>query len=98
MEYRGTVAHGPHQLRANRSQLHRDALLDELRQRFPDAHPCVFATDGIMLGRKGDPARALVDLQRALAIARSTGGKRTILMALENLDDRALETTRRRRR
>ncbi len=47
----------PRTVRVNRSQLHRDALLDELRLRFPDAHPCVFASDGIVLGRKGDPAR-----------------------------------------
>ncbi len=47
----------PRTVRTNRSQLHRDALLDELLTRFPDARPCVFASDGIVLGRKGDPAR-----------------------------------------
>ncbi len=47
----------PRTVRTNRSQLHRDALLDELLLRFPDARPCVFASDGIVLGRKGDPAR-----------------------------------------
>ena len=29
----------------------RDALLDELRARFPDARPCRFARDGVVLGR-----------------------------------------------
>jgi 16S rRNA (cytosine967-C5)-methyltransferase len=47
----------PRTVRTNRSQLHRDALLDELQKRFPDARPCVFASEGIVLGRKGDPAR-----------------------------------------
>lgn len=47
----------PRTVRANRCHVHRDALLDELQTRFPDAHPCLYATDGIVLGRKGDPAR-----------------------------------------
>jgi 16S rRNA (cytosine967-C5)-methyltransferase len=36
--------------RANRARISRDALLARLRERFPDARPCVFAPDGIVLG------------------------------------------------
>lgn len=45
----------PRTLRANRARGSRDALLAELRTRFPDAAPCRFAPDGISLGRRGDP-------------------------------------------
>jgi 16S rRNA (cytosine967-C5)-methyltransferase len=31
-------------------------LVQEMRERFPDAAPCRFARDGIVLGRKGNPA------------------------------------------
>lgn len=46
----------PRTLRANRLRTNRDALLDELRGRFPDAQPCRFAPDGLTLGRRGEPA------------------------------------------
>ena len=42
--------------RANRARISRDALLARLRERFPDARPCVFAPDGIVLGHGGAPA------------------------------------------
>jgi 16S rRNA (cytosine967-C5)-methyltransferase len=45
----------PRTLRANRTRGSRDALLAELRTRFPDAAACRFAPDGISLGRRGDP-------------------------------------------
>lgn len=45
----------PRTLRANRTRTTRDALLAELRTRFPDAIACRFAPDGISLGRRGDP-------------------------------------------
>jgi 16S rRNA (cytosine967-C5)-methyltransferase len=44
----------PHTVRANRRRGSRDALLAELRDRFPDAISCRFAPDGIVLGRRGD--------------------------------------------
>lgn len=46
----------PLTVRANR--LHGDAaeLLPELREQFPEAAACRFARDGIVLGRKGNPA------------------------------------------
>jgi 16S rRNA (cytosine967-C5)-methyltransferase len=44
-------------VRANRLRTDRDALLSELRARFPDADRCRFARDGLVLGRRGDPAR-----------------------------------------
>ena len=47
----------PRTLRANRLRGSRDALLEELRPRFPDAAPCRFAPDGLVLGRRGDPTR-----------------------------------------
>ncbi len=44
-------------VRANRTRTSRERLLVELRARFPDAAPCRFAPDGIVLGRRGDPGR-----------------------------------------
>ncbi len=44
-------------VRANRLRVSREALLAEVRERFPNAAACRFAPDGIVLGRKGDPAR-----------------------------------------
>ncbi len=44
-------------VRANRSRIDSSALLEELRQRFPDAYPCGLAPDGIVLGRRGNPGR-----------------------------------------
>ena len=43
-------------VRANRQRTDRDALLVELRERFPEASACSFARDGIRLGRRGNPA------------------------------------------
>ena len=44
----------PVTVRVNRTQTTRDDLLPSLRERFPEARPCRFAPDGIVLGRKGD--------------------------------------------
>jgi len=43
-------------VRANRLRADRDALLAELRERFPEAEACRFARDGVRLGRRGNPA------------------------------------------
>jgi len=43
-------------VRSNRLRTDRDALLVEMRERFPDAAACRFARDGIRLGRRGNPA------------------------------------------
>jgi 16S rRNA (cytosine967-C5)-methyltransferase len=50
-------AQAPRSVRANRRLVSRDALLAELRERFPDAQACRFAPDGIRLGR-GSPEQA----------------------------------------
>jgi 16S rRNA (cytosine967-C5)-methyltransferase len=50
-------APSPVTVRANRTLIDREALLDELRERFPDAAPCRYAPDGIVLGGRGDPGR-----------------------------------------
>ena len=42
-------------VRANRQRTSRDALLTDVRKRFPDAAPCHFASDGVVLGRRGHP-------------------------------------------
>jgi 16S rRNA (cytosine967-C5)-methyltransferase len=47
----------PLTIRANRQQVDRDTLLGRVRQEFPDATPCRFARDGIVLGRAGNPTR-----------------------------------------
>jgi 16S rRNA (cytosine967-C5)-methyltransferase len=47
----------PRCARANRARTSRDALLAELRPRFPEAAPCRFAPDGIRLGGRGDAVR-----------------------------------------
>jgi 16S rRNA (cytosine967-C5)-methyltransferase len=47
----------PRTVRANRRRGSRDALLRELRARFPDAAPCRFAPDGVRLVGPGDPVR-----------------------------------------
>ncbi|HSJ98733.1 MAG TPA: 16S rRNA (cytosine(967)-C(5))-methyltransferase RsmB, partial [Myxococcota bacterium] len=47
----------PRTVRANRLRIGRDALVAELRERFPDAIPCRFAPDGARLGGPGDPVR-----------------------------------------
>jgi len=44
----------PVTVRVNRTQTTREALLPALRERYPEARPCRFAPDGIVLGRKGD--------------------------------------------
>jgi 16S rRNA (cytosine967-C5)-methyltransferase len=46
----------PLTVRANRLRTGRDALLSDLRERFPDARACAFAPDGIALGRRGNPS------------------------------------------
>lgn len=47
----------PRTVRANRLRGDRDALLADLRARFPGAAPCRFAPDGVRLGGPGDPVR-----------------------------------------
>lgn len=44
----------PVTVRVNRTKTTRDALLPELRERFPEAEPGRFAPDAIVLGRRGD--------------------------------------------
>jgi 16S rRNA (cytosine967-C5)-methyltransferase len=44
----------PVTLRVNRTKTTREALLPELIERFPEAKLCLYAPDGIVLGRKGD--------------------------------------------
>jgi 16S rRNA (cytosine967-C5)-methyltransferase len=44
----------PVTLRVNRTKTTREALLPELIERFPEAKVCLYAPDGIVLGRKGD--------------------------------------------
>jgi 16S rRNA (cytosine967-C5)-methyltransferase len=46
----------PLTVRANPQVISRDALLDELRTRYPEARPCRFAPHGIVLGRRGNPS------------------------------------------
>jgi 16S rRNA (cytosine967-C5)-methyltransferase len=45
----------PRSIRVNRLRGSREALLAELRERHPDAAPCLLSPDGIVLGRRGDP-------------------------------------------
>jgi len=47
----------PLTIRANRLRGDVGELLRDLRENFPDAAACRFARDGIVLGRKGNPAR-----------------------------------------
>jgi 16S rRNA (cytosine967-C5)-methyltransferase len=46
----------PLTIRVNRLATQRDALLEVMREHFPAAAPCRFASDGIVLGRRGNPA------------------------------------------
>jgi 16S rRNA (cytosine967-C5)-methyltransferase len=46
----------PLTIRANRRRTTAAELLQELLPRFPDARPCALAEDGIVLGRRGNPA------------------------------------------
>jgi 16S rRNA (cytosine967-C5)-methyltransferase len=46
----------PLTVRVNRRRVSPEALLTELRQRFPAAEACQFASHGIVLGRRGNPA------------------------------------------
>jgi 16S rRNA (cytosine967-C5)-methyltransferase len=46
----------PLTVRANRLRTSVPALLEELRSRFPDAARCRYASDGLVLGRRGNPA------------------------------------------
>jgi len=46
----------PLTVRTNRLRAQRDALLEELRVRFPHARACRHAPDGIVLGRRGNPS------------------------------------------
>jgi len=45
----------PLTVRINRRRGSASLLLDELRERFPEATPCRVARDGIVLGRRGNP-------------------------------------------
>ncbi len=47
----------PLTVRVNAARWSRDDLLAQLRERHPDAAPCVRAPYGIVLARKGDPRR-----------------------------------------
>jgi len=47
----------PLTIRANRTRVDAGELLRELRESFPAAAACRFARDGIVLGRRGNPAR-----------------------------------------
>ena len=47
----------PRTLRANLRRTSREALLAELRERFPAARACRYARAGIRLGPRGDPGR-----------------------------------------
>jgi 16S rRNA (cytosine967-C5)-methyltransferase len=47
----------PLTIRANRARADAGGLLQDLVENFPDAASCRFARDGIVLGRKGNPAR-----------------------------------------
>jgi len=47
----------PLTVRANRKRVDTDALLEELRARFPEARRCTWAADGIVLGHNGNPGR-----------------------------------------
>jgi 16S rRNA (cytosine967-C5)-methyltransferase len=47
----------PLTIRANRARGDAGELLQDLLENFPDAAACRFARDGIVLGRKGNPAR-----------------------------------------
>jgi 16S rRNA (cytosine967-C5)-methyltransferase len=53
---RASNAIPPLTIRANLLKGSAADLLAEMRERFPDAAPCRFARDGIVLGRKGNPA------------------------------------------
>ncbi len=44
----------PVTVRVNRTRTTREALLPTLLERYPEARPCRFSPDGIVLGRKGD--------------------------------------------
>ena len=50
-------------IRANSHRTSADELLREMRERFPDARRCRYARDGLVLGRRGNPAvdRAFLD-------------------------------------
>jgi 16S rRNA (cytosine967-C5)-methyltransferase len=47
----------PFTVRTNTTRVTRDELLAELLERFPEAAPCEIATQGLSLGRRGDPSR-----------------------------------------
>ncbi len=47
----------PLTIRTNRARGDAGELLQDLRENFPNATACRFARDGIVLGRKGNPAR-----------------------------------------
>jgi 16S rRNA (cytosine967-C5)-methyltransferase len=47
----------PRTVRANRVRISRDALVEELQLRHPNAVACRLAPDGVVLGRRGDPGR-----------------------------------------
>ena len=46
----------PLTIRANSQRTSADELLREMRQHFPDAVRCRYARDGLVLGRRGNPA------------------------------------------
>jgi len=71
----------PLTVRANPLRTTPDALLAELRERFPDAQPCRIARSGIVLGRRGNAA-----LDRAFVEGRFTVQDEGSLLVVDLLD------------
>lgn len=46
----------PLTVRVNRTRSTREAMLEGLRERFPEIAPCTYASDGLVLGRRGNAA------------------------------------------
>ena len=58
----------PVTIRVNRTKTTREVLLPELIERFPDAKPCRYAPDGIILGRKGDAGQDATFLSGQISV------------------------------
>ena len=58
----------PLTVRPNRLRTSSGTLLEELRERFPEAMRCLYASDGLVLGRQGDAGREPAFLDGRLTV------------------------------
>ncbi|MBW2272501.1 MAG: 16S rRNA (cytosine(967)-C(5))-methyltransferase RsmB [Deltaproteobacteria bacterium] len=81
----------PVTIRANRRCTTPAALLEELREKFPDAHRCTLAPDGLVLGHGGNPASSPAFLEGRYTV-QDEASQLVVCLLDPQPDDRVLDT------